>query len=202
MRTEKSQSVDFTAYFMVLQTKTYASYLSVSPKSISNEKSGKKAIISPQDRFFGRRNNLSLQISFQQVANTRIWLLTIHSLGITSVGMTAKFCLLEWQDHFLLVKSLYVQIVFHEFTTAPHWFSVFRCFFSMYVCESYFTSNWNSLMEFKPSPFFARRDGWQGVLICGLRRRKIAIFTNISWRWKKEGKHFLVRRATIGRNTI
>ena len=60
-----------------------------------DEKSGKKTIISPQDRFFGSRNNLSLQISFEQVANTRIRLLTIHSLGITSVGMTAKFCLLE-----------------------------------------------------------------------------------------------------------
>ena len=49
---EKSQSVDFTAYFIDVQTKTYASLVLISPKSISDKKkASKKSDSLSQNRF-------------------------------------------------------------------------------------------------------------------------------------------------------
>ena len=91
---EKIQSVDFTALFMVVQTKTYASLVSTSPKSISDKKKRRKAITSPQNRFFFNvRTNFRHTFPSSQLqclprgdprnlcANTRIQLLATHLLA-------------------------------------------------------------------------------------------------------------------------
>lgn len=42
MRTEKSESVDFTVYFMVVQTKTYATLVLILPRLIFGKTEAKE----------------------------------------------------------------------------------------------------------------------------------------------------------------
>ena len=80
----RSLSVDFITYFMVIQTKSYIFHISTSPKSICDETTAKKVLISLQTSFFWTWKQL-FAIHFLLVTNNvRPWR-SQSSLHITGV---------------------------------------------------------------------------------------------------------------------
>ena len=63
----------FITYLVSVLTETYSSLVSTLSQSIYKKNCGEKALISPHNRFFERRNNLSPYISFQQLAIFAPW---------------------------------------------------------------------------------------------------------------------------------
>ena len=90
LRKERSFSVFFGKYFLVILAKTYTSHVStyLYPNII---KLGRKALISRKNRFFGRQNNLSPYVSYGELQrrltkaiNSPFFLLNLWELVLTA----------------------------------------------------------------------------------------------------------------------